>query len=72
MMMFDLDSTYAIALQRHEELRREADRFRLADELPPAHVPGLRSHLSRWLHTLANRLEPAAEPRITPAQLHAR
>lgn len=71
-MMFDLDSTYAIALQRNQELLQEADRFRLADELPPSRVSGLRSSMSRWLHTLANRLEPAPERRITPARLHAR
>ncbi len=71
--MIDFDTLYAISKSRHEEdLRAEAARRR-ADELPEQ--PSLlRASVSRWLHALANRIEPRTAPMagIEPASAPAR
>lgn len=72
-MMIDDYSLWAIAKSRHAEDLRAAEARRRADELP-AQPSILRASISRWLHALANRIEPnnLPLPGIEPATAQAR
>jgi hypothetical protein len=72
-MNVDVFSNWEICAYMREEWLRSAQADRLADELP-RHPSAMRMRVSRWLYSLANRLEPSVDPTptIQPAHVHAR
>ena len=59
--MFDWQTIYEVGVAHREELLREAAAQQRALELPQGRST-LRASVSRWLHTLANRIEPTTQP----------
>jgi len=73
-MFIDYDSLWEIAKSRHAEDLRAAAHARRAEELPQQ-PSVLRASVSRWLLTLAFRIEPGIAPPMAgsePAAAHAR
>ena len=72
-MNMDLQSQWEVSAYFREEWLRAAEADRLADELP-RRPSEMRLRVSRWLHSIANQLEPSIDPRpvVKPAHVHAR
>jgi hypothetical protein len=59
--MLDYHTLWALAKAQHEERLRDAAAERRGRELPQG-PSALRASLSRWLHALANFIEPSTRP----------
>jgi hypothetical protein len=69
-MLIDPYTTWVIGHEHRNDLLREAQVAQVIADLPKQPF-ALRMRVSGWLRSLANRLEPSAEPLTHARQAHA-